>query len=485
VYASEENEPADYSPSNRPYKPRNHLEISTRGIQEGDFTMILGYPASTSQYLHSAAIQTLLETSLPLRIGLRTARLEIMNRYIKESDEIRIQYAHKYRRVSNAWKKWQGVILGLNRNHAVERKKERENAFMRWVSEDGERQMKYDQVQDGFTHLYGEMEQYTVAAGLMEEAIRPLELFSQVDQALGMMQLGLPPENIELQVHRFFKDFHMPVDRDIFTAMMGVYHERMPSGLHPPFFADIQNRYQGDFGHYAEAVYGKSIFGDRERAFKLLDTYKKDPGKAIEKLRSDPIFLCLAQFRELYYISINPDYVGLKGEEEKLYKTYMAGLMEMSGDQLLYPDANRTMRLTYGEVKGYQPRDGVQYQYATTLSGLIEKRREGHADYVVPDRLVELYENKDYGEYDVDGTMPVCFIATNHTSGGNSGSPVMDGEGRLIGLNFDRDWEGTMSDYLYDPSLCRNIAVDIRYVLFIIDKYAGAGYLLDEMNIIR
>ena len=484
VYADGENKPADYSLSNRPYQPRKHLEISTGGFREGDFTMILGYPGSTTRYLHSAAVHTLMETSLPLKIGLRTTRLEIMDRYMKESDVVRIQYAHKYRRVSNAWKNWQGVIMGLKRNHAVEKKREHEQTFMNWVNEDGERQMKYDRVLDGFAHLYGEMEQYTVAIDLMDEAISPLELFRQVDQVMGMMQLGLPREDIEFQVRSFFKDFHLPVDRDIFAAMMQVYHQRMPTGLHPDFLADIQNRYKGDFDQYAEAVYGKAIFGDRERAFKLLDTYEKDPVKALQKLRDDPISHCLTQFRELYYISINPDHVGLKGEEEKLYKTYMAGLLEMSAGRLLYPDANRTMRLSYGKVQGYQPRDGVQYQYATTLSGLMEKRREEHADYAVPPRLAQLYESKDYGKYGIDGTMPVCFIATNHSTGGNSGSPVLDSDGRLIGLNFDRDWEGTMSDIFFDPSLCRNIAVDIRYVLFIIDKYAGAGYLLDEMDII-
>ena len=194
--------------------------------------------------------------------------------------------------------------------------------------------------------------------------------------------------------------------------------------------------------------------------------------------------LYLRQFRELYYVQVKPDYYRLKQEEEKLYKTYMAGLMEMSVDRHLYPDANRTMRISYGEVMGYQPRDGVKYNYSTTLSGLIEKSREGHADYTIPSRLAELYENKDFGRYGMDGTLPVCFIASNHTSGGNSGSPVLDADGRLIGLNFDRDWEGTMSDYLYDPSLCRNIAVDIRYILFIIEKFAGAGYLLGEMDIV-
>ena len=191
----------------------------------------------------------------------------------------------------------------------------------------------------------------------------------------------------------------------------------------------------------------------------------------------------LNQFLEIYRVGIIPEYGRIQTELESTYRTYMAALLEMAEDHVLYPDANFTMRLTYGKVDGYQPEDGVQYQYYTTLSGVMEKETEGFADYAIPDRLRDLYEAKDYGRYGVNGTMPVCFLASNHTSGGNSGSPVLDADGRLIGINFDRNWEGTMSDVYYDPALCRNISVDIRYVLFLIDKFAGAGYLLEEMDI--
>jgi hypothetical protein len=201
-------------------------------------------------------------------------------------------------------------------------------------------------------------------------------------------------------------------------------------------------------------------------------------------VREDPMYLCLKQFKEIYDLEINPGYLSLKAQEEKLYKTYMAALMEMSEGRLPYPDANCTLRVSYGKVEGYQPRDGVDYLCSTTLDGVMEKYREGLAEYRVPEKLADLFRRRDFGKYGVDGTMPVCFIASNHTSGGNSGSPVLDSEGRLVGLNFDRGWEGTMSDLYYDPSLCRNIAVDIRYVLFIIDKFAGAGYLLNEMELI-
>jgi hypothetical protein len=483
IYADRENQPADYSPANRPYRPRTHLEISTGGVREGDFTMVLGYPAATTLYLHSAAVEAMLETSLPLKIGLRTTRMEIMERYMKASDTVRIQYAHKYRRVSNAWKNWQGVILGLNRNHTLEKKREGERSFRDWVNGEGERQMKYDRLLDDFTLLYREMKPYSVAADMMREAIEPVELFRQSDQVLGMMQLGMPVAELEWQAEGFFRDFHMPVDREIFAAMMKAYHQGMPEEFYPAFFRDIDSRYRGDFDRFAAAVYGKAIFSQRERALGLLSLYEKKPEKAIRKLKGDPLTTCYHQFLELYDLRVNPEHARLMQDEAAHYKKYMAGLLEMTTGRLLSPDANRTMRLSWGQVEGYSPRDGVDYQYATTLSGLMEKNGEGYADYAVPAKLASLYQNRDYGSYGVNGTMPVCFIASNHTSGGNSGSPVLDAYGRLIGLNFDRDWEGTMSDIYYDPSLCRNIAVDIRYVLFIIDKFAGAGYLIEEMDL--
>lgn len=484
VYAGEENKPAGYSPDNQPYQPGKHLEISAAGIEEGDFTMVLGFPASTTMYLHPEAIRAMVETSLPLKIALRSARLEVMERYMETSDVVRIQYAHKQSRVSNAWKKWQGVILGLKRNHIFDKKVADEAAFLEWMNEDGERQMKYDHLPEDFAQLYREKEQSAVAVDLMSEAINPLELFGEVNRVLGMMQLGRSSEEIENQVAQFFKDFHMPVDRDIFAAMMQAYHDHMPEALYPPFFTRVEKRDRGDFSSYAETLYRKAVFGEREGARKLLETYKRSPEKALKRLRKDPALICLNQFKELYYREIYHGVINVQEKEAKLYKTYMAGLLEMSGERPLYADANRTMRLTYGKVKGYRPMDGVEYRATTSLSGLLEKYKKGNVDYAVPEKLVELYENRDYGRYGVNGTMPVCFIATNHTSGGNSGSPVLDAEGRLVGLNFDREWEGTMSDVFYDPNLCRNIAVDIRYVLFIIDKYAGAGYLLDEMEII-
>lgn len=483
VYADEDNKPADYDPSNKPYKPRKHLEIAAGGVKQGDFTMVLGYPGSTTQYLYSAEVRSMLETSLPLKIALRATRLDIMDKYMKQSDVVRIQYASKFRGVSNAWKKWQGIILGLTRNSAVEVKLEEEEKFRAWVEADGERQLKYDGILPKFESLYKERENYEMAMDMMGEAINTVELFRQATRISRMMSQGAEVERLEGQMESFYKNYHSPIDQETFAAMMKAYFTEMPSSFVPAFFANAEEKYQGDYTKFAEAVYSKTVFNNQEKLARLFAKYGKDPEKAIKKLEQDPILVYQKQFMELYRVEIMPEYGRIDNELESNYKTYMAALLEMEKDRVLYPDANFTMRITYGKVDDYQPKDGIRYQHYTTLAGIMDKGSEGFEDYAIPEKLSELYESKDYGKYGVNGTMPVCFIASNHTSGGNSGSPVLDADGRLIGINFDRNWEGTMSDVHYDPDLCRNIAVDIRYVLFIIDKYSGAGYLLDEMDI--
>lgn len=483
IYAGEDNTPADYDPSNKPYRPRKYLEIAAGGVQKGDFTMVMGYPGSTTRYLYSAEVRSMLQTGLPLQISLRTKRLDIMDKYMKQSDVVRIQYANKFRGVSNAWKKWQGIILGLSRNQAVEAKLEEEGRFSAWVQADGERQLKYDWILPAFETLYQERAKYETAMDMMNEAIMTVELSMQASRISRMISQGAAVEQLESQMAGFYKNYYSPIDQETFAAMMQAYFSEMPSTFFPDFYAEVVENYQGDFSRFAEAVYQKSLFNNQEKLAKLFAGYGKDPEKALRRLEKDPLLTCLNQFLEIYRVGIIPEYGRIQTELESTYRTYMAALLEMAEDHVLYPDANFTMRLTYGKVDGYQPEDGVQYQYFTTLSGVMEKETEGFEDYAIPDRLRDLYEAKDYGRYGVNGTMPVCFLASNHTSGGNSGSPVLDADGRLIGINFDRNWEGTMSDVYYDPALCRNISVDIRYVLFLIDKFAGAGYLLEEMDI--
>jgi len=484
VYANEHNEPAAYDPANKPYNPRKHLEIAAGGVEEGDFTMVMGYPGSTTQYLYSEAVRYMLETSLPLMIELRTTRLEIMDRYMRSDDAVRIQYASKYRGVSNAWKKWQGIILGLTRNRAVELKLEEEEQFRAWVEADGERILKYDGVLDEFASIYREIVPYEMAMDMMNESVMAIELFRQASRIEGMMNRGMPRERIESQMESFYKNYYQRIDQEICAAMLEAYFLHMPANLAPSVGEEIQVKFKGDYQAYAEALYGKTIFNQPEKFGKLMDKYEKDSAKGMIAFYKDPLVNAVSAFRDLFMMEAGPVYDKLQQLLDRNYKIYMAALLEKEQDRRLYPDANFTMRFTYGKVNRYEPEDGVEYRYYTTLSGIMDKSTEGFEDYVVPDKLRELYEARDYGKYGVNGTMPVCFIASNHTSGGNSGSPVMDADGRLIGINFDRNWEGTMSDVHYDPKLCRNITVDIRYVLFIIDKFAGAGYLLNEMDIV-
>jgi hypothetical protein len=299
-----------------------------------------------------------------------------------------------------------------------------------------------------------------------------------------MMSQGASRERIERQMESFHKNFHRPVDQEICAAMLKAYFTQMPAAFTPELGEEIKTKYKGDYTAYVEMLYKKSAFNRPEKFTRLMDKYAKDAEKGKKAFQKDPIVSAVNQFSDLLMEEAGPVYGKLQQLLDRNYKIYMAALLEKEQDRRLYPDANFTMRFTYGKVDGYKPKDGVEYGYYTTLSGVMDKGTEGFVDYAIPEKLKELYEAKDFGRYGVNGTMPVCFIASNHTSGGNSGSPVMDADGRLLGINFDRNWEGTMSDVHYDPSLCRNITVDIRYVLFIIDKFAGAGYLLEEMDIV-
>lgn len=482
VYADAENNPAEYSPDNKPYIPRKSFEISVAGVQEGDFTMLLGYPGSTQQFLYSDALETYADRSLPLRIELRTKRLEIMDKYMKQSDVVRIQYASKFRGVSNAWKKWQGLIRGLKRLDAIHVKRDFEEDFRNWVSESNERQEEYGELLTQFEDIYRELAELGAMIDLQREALGAIELYRVSSAVKRAMENDVEAENIRSFVRGFYKDYHHPIDEEMFALALRYYHEYAPESMHPEFFKKIEKRYKGDFAASAAVVYKKSIFKSLESCMELIDLYEQKPKLAHKALGKVPILEYTGEFSGIY-ATISPQYSLLQSSLQKLYKTYVKGMMEMQPDERFYPDANFTMRVTYGKVQGYEPMDATRLYYQTYLGGVIEKSKTGKHDYVIPERLEELYEAKDYGTYGVEGKMPVCFTASNHTSGGNSGSPVLDAEGRLIGINFDRNWEGTMSDEMYDPTQCRNISVDIRYVLFVIDKYAGAGYLLDEMVI--
>ncbi|MFC2089789.1 S46 family peptidase [Bacteroidota bacterium] len=481
VYANENNEPATYSPDNIPYEPRKFFEISMDGIEQGDFTMILGYPGYTQQFLYSGALQILQEISMPLKIDIRTQRMNIMEKYMNASDEVRIQYASKYRGVTNAWKKWQGAIKGLERLDAVNRKLTFEKEFKDWVLSTEELTDKYAQLLDEFGEIYSTMGEYQVIDDLIREALLPIEQFRIAATIQRMMYDSVPADVIRQRAERLYKDYYAPLDQEMMTAMLSAYRSHAGPDYRLTLFNDINKKYKGSAFAYSEALYKKSPFTSLGSLEKLLNTYENNYKSAMKILGKDQLLKIYAEIREIYSTKVQPQMVMFYQNLNELYRLWVQAIIEMKPAERQYPDANFTMRLTYGMVDGYKPEDAVEYDFYTTLSGVIEKSKEDQPDYVIPDRLRDLYYEKDFGRYGVNNTMPVCFTASNHTSGGNSGSPVLNADGRLIGINFDRNWHGTMSDEMYDPDMCRNIAVDIRYILFIIDKYAGASYLIDEM----
>ncbi len=492
IYADKNNQPADYSPDNVPYKPKKHLSISLKGIKNGDFTMVFGYPGSTEEYLASPAVDYIINTSLPEKITLRQTRLDIMQKYMNADPAIRIKYAAKYANVSNAWKKWIGEIRGLKKLDALTKKKELEAAFITWAHSDPALDKVFGNVLSGFDSLYNVQEPYAYARDYFYETVNAVEMMKLVSYFNVVMEKKLQEPDKELpelytnwlkdQVNSYYKDYYKPIDRETFAAMLNAYQEHVPQKFQPAYFSKVNSKYKGDFENYAAQLFRKSMFADSAEVVQL--TGSIDIG-TIKKIMKDPAYQLYAAFYNLFKDSISNRYTTTENQLDGLYRIYVKGLREMQPEKLFYPDANFTLRLTYGEVEGYNPYDAVHYEYQTTLKGVMEKDNPEIYDYDVPAKLKQLYTEKDYGRYGVDETMPVCFIASNHTSGGNSGSPVLNAEGQLIGLNFDRNWEGTMSDIMYDPDQCRNITVDIRYVLFLIDKYAGASNLINEMTIVE
>lgn len=490
VYADKNNEPAEYSEDNIPYNPKKYFPISMKGIQPGDFTMVFGNPGRTMQYWPSQAVDITMNQRDPDRIKIRDKKLEIIGADIKADPKVRIQYAAKYASISNSWKKWQGEIKGLNRLDAINKKLAYETDFKIWAQNNGTWESKYKTVFENFESKYEWYKEYIRAYDYYYEVVfRGVEIFKLAKQANLIVNMLENKQSEKAESVRkamlkslpgYIKDYNQPTDERLFSELLPMLANDVSVSFLPAEFVKLMSK--TDKTKLTEKIYRKSVLTDFKRLQLLLEIGSE---KQLLRLRKDPV---VTLFNDLYLkneMDINPMLKTITYQINENMKVYMAGLMEMKKGQALYPDANLTLRVSYGKVEGYQPKDGVTYKHYTTLSGIIEKDNPEIYDYDVPDRLKELYNNKDFGRYAVNGEVPVCFMASNHTTGGNSGSPVVNGNGELIGVNFDRCWEGTMSDIMFDPDRCRNIAIDIRYALFLIDKFAGAGYLLDEMELVE
>ena len=485
VYAGKDGHPADYSAENVPYKPAKHLEISLKGADEGDFAFVFGYPARTSEYLPAIAVNQEANVIDPIAVDLRGKILDIYNTYQEKDKKVRIQYASKHAGLGNGWKKWMGVTEGINHFHGVEKKQAYEKDFMEWCNASRQR-YPYIGLLNAFDKKYKELEPYRVAYTYLSNAGLNIELidFAGSFGRLSRVTKETPQEDIDDMVaslknatKAFFKDYHQPIDEEVAKSMLTEYLKQ-PADFRPGFLNEIK-----DVDSYVNELFSKSMFVNEEKVNEFLDGFK---ASKVKKLQKDPAMKAYQSLIEFYRNDVNPKMAPINKAIDSLQRIYMKGQMVMEPERRFSPDANFTLRVTYGKVEGFKPQDGKTFRHFTTLEGIMEKENPDIYDYVVEPKLKELYNNKDYGRYaDKDGTMHVAFTASVHTTGGNSGSPILNADGRLLGLNFDRCWEGTMSDLVYDPDICRNISVDIRYVLFIIDKFAGAKNLIAEMDIVE
>lgn len=482
VYAGANNEPANYSPDNTPYTPKHHLPVSLDGIEEGDFTLVFGFPGRTNEYLPSYAVEQTIEVVNPARIGVRDEALKILDKYMRADEETRLQYASKFASIANYWKKWIGESQGLQKTNAVEKKQKLEAAFTAKADE------KYLNLLPAFERLYESKEGLAkVNAYFGEVTGRNIELMSVMRiisrlvstyENNGEAAFNSYRDRVTNYLEGFYKNYNSAIDQEVAAKLIALYKDNVSDTYTPSALRT------SDSEELVVTLYGSTAFADKESAKALLT---KDGPAAVEAIQADPAYELYNSWAAFHAVEVGQPNADIQSQLDSLQLIYMQALMETLDDRNYYPDANSTMRVTYGQVASYEPRDAVKYEPVTYLDGVIEKYVPGDYEFDVADKLLELYEEKDYGQYaDADnGKMPVCFIGSNHTTGGNSGSPAIDAHGNLIGLNFDRAWEGTMSDINYDPSICRNIMVDARYILFIVDKYAGASRLIDEMTLVH
>ncbi len=488
IYAGKDNKPASYSADNVPYKPKRSLNISLDGVKENDFTMIFGFPGRTTQYLHSAAVKQIMDVLDPAKIAIREKALTVIDGFMRKDEGIKIKYAAKYASIQNAYKKWQGEVLGLRSKDAVGKKKQLEALFEKIVLAKPEMTAMYLNLLKKLEEAYAEIEPYALARDYYNEITQKIELGNVATQLRSVVnafekdgEKGFinAKTGVLVSLENLFGEYDINVDKKVFEVLMKMYvQDQKAANISPYFTTLVQNN---NYEKAASAIYDQSKITSLESIKNLLNGNATD---VVEAIKNDIAFKLVSDMAKTFSDNVAKNLAPLQATINSLQRLYMQAQLDVFSDKNFYPDANSTLRVTYGNVKGYTPKDGAKYDFYTYLDGVMEKYKPGDYEFDVPAKIIELYKKKDFGRYGVNGKQPVCFIAANHTTGGNSGSPALDAYGNLIGLNFDRVWEGTMSDINYDPSICRNIMVDIRYVLFIVDKFAGATNIIKELKLV-
>ena len=486
IYADKNGEPAEYSADNVPLKTPKHFPISIKGLDEGDYAMIMGFPGSTERYLTQSEVRQMMDASNQAMIDMRTVYLDVLKKYMAESDKTRIQYANKFAGSSNYWKNSIGMNKAIIDNNVLGTKAVQEQKFADFAQGKPEYEgvvAKIDAIVEQTTPVYRQLNYITEGLQRTIEMGCPPAIMDKIKEAIDTKNDSLM-EASKKQLEDVFssiynKDYDKEVDRAVAKAMLPALAKALTKEELPDFYQTIEKKYKGDYNAYVDDLFDKSIFSSRESLDKFL---KRPSKKAIDR---DPA-TAYSRSKINKIQEVAKEYAGRTGNLDLLHKAYIRGLNEMKLPVPSYPDANFTIRLTYGNVKSYDPKDGVHYQYYTTTDGILEKEDPENPEFVVPAKLKELIQKKDFGRYAMaDGTMPVCFLTTNDITGGNSGSPVIDGEGNLIGCAFDGNWESLSGDINFDNDLQRCIALDIRYMLFILDKLGGCKHLIDEMTIVE
>lgn len=491
IYAGPDNKPAEYSPDNKPLKPKHFFPVSMDGVQDGDFTLVFGFPGRTNQYLPSFAVQQTADIIDPARIEVRNISLGIMDKNMRASEEVRLAYAAKYASLANYWKKWIGEVQGLNSKHAVSVKEKQESEFAKALARDKKLNAKYGSLLPEMKDLYSQIDTIVKNRTILAEVISGsnVEIFLMAAyadrlikayQSNGEKGYSEAAQRLVPTLDGFYKEYRKAVDQQLFAALTSHLVTNLSPQYRPEVLKDMST--EMDFSQWTTEVFANTRLTDQ---MSFLDLIEQGGDSLTKSMAADKAYQVFVALKKVMDEQLSAPFNMINQQILPKQKEYVAALMAVYPDRRFWPDANSTLRVAYGQVEPYAPKDGMTYKTQTYLEGIMEKYIPGDYEFDVHPKLIELYEKKDYGPYGDHGKMPVCFIASNHTTGGNSGSPAIDAYGNLIGLNFDRVWEGTMSDLYYDKSICRNIMVDARYILFIIDKFAGAGHLVKEMKLVH